>query len=75
MVIPKNKIIGIVGLGYVGLPLALEFGKIYKTIGYDISEDKIKNYVHGKDPTGEMKEVILIKQIKLIYCVQRFKFC
>ena len=67
MVIPKNKIIGIVGLGYVGLPLALEFGKIFKTIGYDISEDKIKNYVHGKDPTGEMKEIDFNKANKITF--------
>ena len=67
MVTPKNKIIGIVGLGYVGLPLALEFGKIYKTIGYDISEDKFKNYVHGKDPTGEMKEIDFNKANKITF--------
>ena len=32
----KNLSIAIIGLGYVGLPLALEFGKKFKTIGYDI---------------------------------------
>ena len=37
------KTIGIIGLGYVGLPLAVEFGKKYKTFGYDINISRIKN--------------------------------
>ena len=36
-----NNIIGVIGLGYVGLPLAVEFGKKYKTIGLDISISRI----------------------------------
>lgn len=46
--------IGVVGLGYVGLPLALAFGKYYKTVGYDISKNKIEAYQKHEDPTGEM---------------------
>jgi len=46
--------IAIVGLGYVGLPLAVEFGKQRKTIGYDLSEGKIANYRIGIDATGEV---------------------
>lgn len=46
--------IAVVGLGYVGLPLAVEFGKKYKTIGYDLSEAKIANYKNYCDPTGEI---------------------
>ncbi|MBI5626768.1 MAG: nucleotide sugar dehydrogenase [Nitrosomonadales bacterium] len=46
--------IAIVGLGYVGLPLAVEFGKQYKTIGYDLSEAKIASYKNYCDPTGEV---------------------
>ena len=38
----KNKIVCIVGLGYVGLPLAKAFSKHLKVIGYDINEEKIK---------------------------------
>jgi UDP-N-acetyl-D-galactosamine dehydrogenase len=47
-------LIGVVGLGYVGLPLAIEFGKRYKTIGFDLSTSKIDAYRRGVDPTGEV---------------------
>ncbi len=46
--------IAIVGLGYVGLPLAVEFGKKYKTIGFDLSASKIEAYKRHVDPTGEV---------------------
>jgi UDP-N-acetyl-D-glucosamine/UDP-N-acetyl-D-galactosamine dehydrogenase len=46
--------IAIVGLGYVGLPLACEFAKRYSVIGFDISEKKIDSLVNGIDPTGEL---------------------
>ena len=36
--------VGVVGLGYVGLPLAVEFGKKYPTIGFDLSETKVAAY-------------------------------
>ena len=38
-----NSKIAVVGLGYVGLPLAVEFGKLLSTVGYDINESRIKN--------------------------------
>lgn len=50
----KRYVIAVVGLGYVGLPLAVEFGKKFKTIGYDLSEQKIANYQNCLDPTGEV---------------------
>src|SRR5579864_2190205 len=46
--------IAVVGLGYVGLPLAVEFGKQYPTIGFDLSQAKIDAYRRGIDPTGEV---------------------
>jgi len=46
--------VAIVGLGYVGLPLAVEFGKKYKTIGFDLSAPKIAAYREFTDPTGEV---------------------
>ena len=49
-----NKIIAVVGLGYVGLPLAIEFGRVLPTIGYDLSSAKIKNFKKYVDPTGEV---------------------
>jgi UDP-N-acetyl-D-glucosamine/UDP-N-acetyl-D-galactosamine dehydrogenase len=46
--------VAVVGLGYVGLPLAVEFGVKYRTIGFDRSEKKISAYQRFEDPTGEV---------------------
>jgi UDP-N-acetyl-D-galactosamine dehydrogenase len=46
--------VAVVGLGYVGLPLAIEFGKHYPTIGYDLCEAKIRHYRSMRDPTNEV---------------------
>lgn len=46
--------IGIVGMGYVGLPLAVEFGKKFRTIGFDISQTRIDELNTGKDKTLEV---------------------
>jgi UDP-N-acetyl-D-glucosamine/UDP-N-acetyl-D-galactosamine dehydrogenase len=59
--------IGIIGLGYVGLPLAVEFGKIYKVIGYDIRDSRIKELKDSKDLTLEVEEDELKKAIYLTY--------
>jgi UDP-N-acetyl-D-galactosamine dehydrogenase len=45
-------VIAVVGLGYVGLPLALAFGRLVPTIGYDLSSQKIENYRNHVDPSG-----------------------
>ncbi|ENO89782.1 nucleotide sugar dehydrogenase [Thauera linaloolentis] len=46
--------IAVIGLGYVGLPLAVEFGKKYKTLGFDLSAEKVAAYRDFIDPTGEV---------------------
>jgi len=46
--------IGVVGLGYVGLPLAVAFGKQHPTTGFDLSTEKVAAYKRGVDPTGEV---------------------
>ena len=51
----SRETIAVVGLGYVGLPLAVEFGRHYATIGFDLSQKKIDAYRNGTDPTGEVK--------------------
>jgi len=51
--------IAVVGLGYVGLPLVVEFGKKFKTVGFDLSETKIANYRNFCDPTGEVSNADL----------------
>ena len=50
----SDAVVAIVGLGYVGLPLAVEFGKKFRTIGFDLSEQKIAAYREHVDPTGEV---------------------
>lgn len=62
-----SKVIGVVGLGYVGLPLAVEFGKVFATIGFDISSAKIENYRQHCDPTGEVSSADLQAATKLKY--------
>ena len=52
----KNKTIAIVGLGYVGLPLAVLFSREYDVIGFDIDEEKIALYKKGIDITCELPE-------------------
>ena len=50
----KNNKIAIIGLGYVGLPLAVEFGKDRPTIGFDTNNERIKELKSGKDLTLEV---------------------
>lgn len=46
------EMIAVVGLGYVGLPLAVAFGKLMPTLGYDLSQAKVANYQQHTDPSG-----------------------
>ena len=46
--------IGIIGLGYVGLPLAVEFGKVIETVGFDIDKKRIEELTKGHDRTKEV---------------------
>jgi UDP-N-acetyl-D-galactosamine dehydrogenase len=46
--------VAVIGLGYVGLPLAVEFGKKFRTIGFDLSAQKVAAYREFYDPTGEV---------------------
>jgi UDP-N-acetyl-D-galactosamine dehydrogenase len=47
-------VVCVVGLGYVGLPLAIEFGRQFRTIGFDLSGLKVAAYLEHRDPTGEV---------------------
>ena len=49
----ENRIIAVIGLGYVGLPLAIEFGKKYRVIGFDIHRARVDELNHGEDHTLE----------------------
>ena len=51
MQVQQNTKIGVIGLGYVGLPLAVEFGKKFHTIGFDINQTRIEELNTGQDKT------------------------
>jgi UDP-N-acetyl-D-glucosamine/UDP-N-acetyl-D-galactosamine dehydrogenase len=59
--------IGVVGLGYVGLPLAVEFGKHFDTVGFDIKQPRIDELKSGKDATLECSPAELRAAKKLSY--------
>ena len=50
----KERIVSVIGLGYVGLPVAVAFGKIRRTIGFDINAERISELKSGHDRTGEV---------------------
>ena len=54
-----NEKIAIIGLGYVGLPLAVAFAEKYKVIGFDINELRIKELNDGHDHTLEVEDDLL----------------
>ena len=49
----KDKKIAIIGLGYVGLPLAIEFGNFFKVVGFDVNKSRVEELVSGIDRTQE----------------------
>ncbi|MDB3935224.1 Vi polysaccharide biosynthesis UDP-N-acetylglucosamine C-6 dehydrogenase TviB [Granulosicoccus sp.] len=65
--ITSEDTIAIVGLGYVGLPLAVEFAKQYSTIGFDISADRISELQAGSDRTLEVSTAELKEAAKLSF--------
>jgi UDP-N-acetyl-D-galactosamine dehydrogenase len=56
----KDRIVSVVGLGYVGLPVAVAFGKIRTTIGFDINAARISELKSGFDRTGEVESADLV---------------
>ncbi len=50
------SVIAVIGLGYVGLPLVIEFGKHERTIGFDIALDKVESCRRGVDPSRELPD-------------------
>jgi UDP-N-acetyl-D-galactosamine dehydrogenase len=61
----QNKSIAIIGLGYVGLPLAVEFGKKYSVLGFDINSKRIEELKEGIDHTKEMVKEEINGSLKL----------
>jgi UDP-N-acetyl-D-galactosamine dehydrogenase len=67
MKLTENTRIAIIGLGYVGLPLAVEFGKKYPTVGFDINTHRVEELKSGVDHTLETESHELQAAVKLIY--------
>jgi UDP-N-acetyl-D-galactosamine dehydrogenase len=65
-----NPSIAIIGLGYVGFPLAVEFGKLYPTLGFDIDESRIAELQSGIDRTQEVSAAQLAESIQLRFSSQ-----
>ena len=63
----EHKKIAIIGLGYVGLPLAVEFGKARSTLGFDINASRIDELREGKDNTLEVSEEDLAGASQLVF--------
>ncbi len=61
----KNLKIGVIGLGYVGLPLAVEFGKKYPTVGFDVNKARIDELNAGRDSTLEVSPEELAEAVQL----------
>ena len=62
----NNRVIAVVGLGYVGLPLAIEYGKKYRVVGFDIYEPRVAELQAGKDHTLEA-DLVGMKQARDLY--------
>ena len=73
----KNSRICVVGLGYVGLPLAVEFGKKRDVIGFDINQNRINELNSGHDSTLEITsiEIEVANYLKFTSNVENIKDC
>ncbi|NLO40424.1 MAG: nucleotide sugar dehydrogenase [Ruminiclostridium sp.] len=69
--INRNKALAVVGLGYVGMPLAVEFAKKIKVIGFDRNARKIESYLNGFDVTGEVGDEALKSSSILFTCDEK----
>lgn len=77
---PSPNKIAIIGLGYVGLPLAIEFGRQYQVLGFDINKNRIEELRKGEDHTKEadvddLNEVLVSKNLSLSSHLEDLKDC
>jgi len=68
--VPASTVIAIIGLGYVGMPLAVEFGKKYSTIGFDINERRVSELRRGVDITLEVTPDDLAAAQRLVFTTE-----
>ncbi|MDH3266805.1 MAG: Vi polysaccharide biosynthesis UDP-N-acetylglucosamine C-6 dehydrogenase TviB, partial [Gammaproteobacteria bacterium] len=67
MLDPGDARICVIGLGYVGLPLAVEFGKSFPTVGFDVNANRIRELCEGRDSTLEVTSSDLVAAKHLRY--------
>ncbi len=74
---PSTTRVAVLGLGYVGLPLAVECGKIYVTVGFDINERRIQQLREGTDWTGEVtaKGIAASKFLQFSHEIEGIRAC
>ncbi|MDN6731539.1 MAG: nucleotide sugar dehydrogenase, partial [Atopostipes suicloacalis] len=58
-IVSKEKLISVIGLGYVGMPIAVAFAKKARVIGFDLNKEKVELYKKGVDPTKEVGNEII----------------
>ena len=73
----EQEVIGLVGLGYVGMPLAMAFAEQYRVIGFDASERRIAELRAGKDSTGEFSaaELAAARRLELTGSAEALAEC
>ena len=69
--------IGVIGLGYVGLPLAVQFGKRYATLGFDIVPARVAELAQGHDATGELAsdDIAAARQLRFSSEIEELRGC
>jgi len=74
---PSPAKIGVIGLGYVGLPLAVAFSQKFSVVGFDLNQKRIADLLLGCDYTGEVseKELAAADQIEFTSCEDKLKDC
>lgn len=73
---PDKHVIGVIGLGYVGLPLAIELDKFFDVVGFDINERRIEALTENTDATGEVTEQELVaSNIEFTAQAEMLKHC
>lgn len=70
--INKNEKLAVIGLGYVGMPIAVEFAKYIDVIGFDLNKEKVDLYKSGIDPTNEVGNEV-IKNVKIDFTCDEAK--
>lgn len=72
---PSEARIAVIGLGYVGLPLAVEFGKSYDTVGFDISSQRVAELRAGTDRTGEVDDLAVSPRLSYSSDLDEIRSC